>query len=138
VSKLYTPAMLALTTELALYPFTDKCALTAQGRSSVCGSTMELGVDLDAEGRISRIGLRVSACAVGQSSAAIMASAAEGRTPTDMHDILQGIRSWLGGEGNVPDWPRFEALEAALAHPGRHGALLLPWETVAKAVSAAS
>ena len=136
MSALYTPQMLALTTELARHPLGTHHDRTAQGRSTVCGSALELGLDLDANGNVERIGMRVTACAVGQSAAASMAGSITGRDPSQIHSAVAQIRSWLDGEGRSPEWPRFEVLTAALAHPGRHGALVLPWETAAKALSA--
>ena len=137
MSKLYTPQMLALATELAACPLGADFSLVADGRSSVCGSALAVGIDLDAEGRVSRMGLRVSACAVGQASAAILAGAAEGTRPEDIRSAFNAVQKWLEGEGERPAWPRFDALAAALEHPGRHGALILPWETATRALSSA-
>ena len=127
--------MLALTTELARYPRGDGFAYGAQGRSAVCGSSMTLGLDLDKDGRVSGVGLSVSACAVGQSSAAIMAGAIKGVEPETIRATFIEIEAWLAGEGEAPAWPRFEELEAALPLPGRHGAVILPWQTAVKALS---
>ena len=64
-------------------------------------------METDAGGAVTRIGMQVSACAVGQSSAAVL---------------------------DPPDWPGFDALLPAQAHSGRHGALLLPWKAVVEAL----
>jgi len=136
VNSLYTPQMLALSTELALYPWSNGFDHQAEERSSVCGSTIAIGLDTDSDGRITRLGLKVSACAVGQSSAAILAKGAKGSNTTTVQETAAAIASWLAGEGDLPEWPQLEVIVGARPHPGRHGALLLPWEAAIKALSA--
>ncbi|MGB7370940.1 iron-sulfur cluster assembly scaffold protein [Erythrobacter sp.] len=133
-ARLYSPRLLGLATRLADYPLEGEFAYTGNVRSRSCGSTLALGCDLDADGRIERIGVQVAACAIGQASAAIMAEGAQGRDPRDLFDMQSAIGSWLTGDGMAPDWPGFDAVEAALPHPGRHEALLLPWKAMASAL----
>ena len=70
---LYSPALLGLAVELAEYPLKDDMALRGEARSRSCGSTLQLGCTTDDDGAIAELGMRVSACAVGQASAAIFA-----------------------------------------------------------------
>ena len=135
MSALYTPEMLALSAELSRHPWSQDFAHQAEARSSVCVSTITLGLNTDADGQISAIGLKVSACAVGQSSAAILAAAAQGASAEDIAQTLDGLKAWLAGGGDLPDWPRLTAIKGTLPHPGRHGALRLPWEAAVKALS---
>lgn len=135
VSALYTPEMLALSAELANHPWSPDFAHQAEARSSVCGSTIALGLDLSEDGTVTHVGVRVSACAVGQSATAIFASGAKGASAEDIAATLDGLRLWLLEDGDRPDWPRLEAVAAARDRPGRHGALLLPWEAALKALS---
>ena len=137
--KLYTPRLLALSTELARFPLDSEFEFRSEARSRTCGSTIELGVDLDTGSKIARLGMRVSACAVGQSSAAIMALGAEGRGADEMAAMHAKVEDWLAGaehtQSALPDWPGIDALEPALAQKGRHGALLLPWTALRQALS---
>jgi len=94
-----------------------------------------MGLEIDEASRVVRIGLKVSACAVGQSSAAILAGAVEGKTVKELSAALEQMQRWLAGEGDLPEWPRLDAIAGALPHPGRHGALLLPWEASIRALS---
>ena len=138
VTKLYTPDLLALATRLAEFPLSGDFAYRAQARSRTCGSTIEVGVDLGPDGALTRLGLQVSACAIGQSSAAIMALDAKGRTAADFAGALQEIEAWLGSDdphASVPAWPGFEPLAPARLHQGRHGALLLAWTAINQALS---
>lgn len=136
-TKLYTPRLLALSAELARFPLSGSFDYQAEARSRTCGSTIEVGANLDATGRVANTGMQVTACAVGQSSAAIMALSAERVTADAFTTALDEIEAWLAGEGVLPTWPGFDALEPALDHKGRHGALLLPWKAMVDALSSA-
>ncbi|MFO6447315.1 iron-sulfur cluster assembly scaffold protein [Erythrobacter sp. NE805] len=137
-AKLYSPALLGLATGLARFPITADLPLRAEARSRSCGSVIALGLALNAEGRIARIGMQVSACAIGQASAALLAEASAGAEPARVAATAEGLAAWLAGEGTLPDsWPGLDPLAPALAHPGRHGALLLPWKAAVEALSQA-
>jgi len=134
--KLYTPALLSLATELAQYPLAGRAwRYTAQSRSRTCGSTLSIGLDTGEDGRVCAIGMRVSACAVGQASAAIMARSIIGHDGASLGAAREDLSQWLEADGAFPDWPGIEMLEAARAHTARHGAILLPWNAAAEALS---
>ncbi|HTN15727.1 MAG TPA: iron-sulfur cluster assembly scaffold protein [Sphingomonadaceae bacterium] len=135
--RLYTPELLALTLRLAEYPWDDALPLFGEARSKSCGSTLAMGLALDSAGRIGRISLRARACAVGQASAAIFADAAKGMTREEIQQTHDGLINWLAGDGALPDWPGIAAIEAARSFPGRHGAMLLPWQAALAALSSA-
>ena len=137
-TKLYTPRLLSLSAELANFPLSGSFDHSAEARSRTCGSTIELGVDLDDARNVSRLGMQVTACAVGQSSAAVMAMAAKGRSGDDFTQMHSALDAWLSGRGELPDWPGIDALVPALPHNGRHGAILLPWIAMVDALSSAS
>lgn len=133
--KLYSPALLSLAIELASFPLNDRLTLRQEERSRTCGSTILLGLSTAADGMVDAVGMQVSACAVGQASAAIMARGIVGSTPQTVFQAHEQILHWLAGEGGLPQWPGFAALEAARDYAGRHGALLLPWKAAAAALS---
>jgi NifU-like protein involved in Fe-S cluster formation len=111
---------------------------TAEKRSPVCGSRVIADVRLDSDGRIAALGLEVSACALGQASANIMASHAIGRTAEELAGARDALAAWLASERDEPGgWPGIGQLARARAHPGRHGAIRLPFEAVAAAALSA-
>ena len=67
---LYSTELLALAIELADYPFDAAAPAKGHARSRSCGSVIDLS---SSGGSLEDLGLRVSACAVGQASAAIFA-----------------------------------------------------------------
>lgn len=127
---LYTPEVLGLATGLATYRLDDTLPLRADARSRSCGSMLTLGLALDDEGNIARVGVRSQACAIGQASAAIFAQAAKGRSAAQITETARAMERWLADEGSMPQWPGIAAIAPAREYPGRHGALMLPWRAV--------
>lgn len=127
-ATLYTPEVLGLATSLAAYPWDDSLPLAAERRSKSCGSMVRVALGTDAAGRIDRVALKCSACAIGQAAAAIFAAGAAGKDGHAVSAAERSIAAWLAGEGALPDWPGLEAIAAARAYPARHGAILLAWQ----------
>ena len=125
---LYTSEVLALATSLSAYPWDDALPLKGETRSKSCGSTVALALAVDADGRIERLALKTSACAIGQAAAAIFAAAATGRDATDIADAERSIAAWLSDGAPLPPWPGLEAIAAARDYPARHAAVLLAWQ----------
>jgi NifU-like protein involved in Fe-S cluster formation len=132
--SLYTPQILALAIDLAHYPLTPDLPLRTTARSRTCGSVIALGLACDEAGQVTRIGMQVSACAVGQASAAVMANGLVGRSRADIAAVHACLTEWLAQEREMPDWPQINLLAATLPHKGRHGALLLPWTAAVEAL----
>ncbi|NNC53817.1 MAG: iron-sulfur cluster assembly scaffold protein [Erythrobacter sp.] len=128
---LYSPALLGLAVELAEYPYDKNASLIGEARSRSCGSTLAVSF----EPGFGNLGLKVTACAVGQASAAIFARHAEGRDPEEIAQVTAAIEEWLSADGPQPEWPDIAMLEAARAYPARHGAILLPWKAALDALS---
>ncbi len=132
-TALYSPQMLALAVELADYPWCEGAPATGEARSRTCGSTLALSST--SRDRLSGIGLRVTACAVGQAAAAIFAAGCEGLDREAIVASTDMIEQWLGGSGDPPNWPRLQLLAPAVPHSGRHEAILLPWRAALDALS---
>lgn len=128
---LYSPTLLGLAVELAEYPYDKNASLIGEARSRSCGSTLAVSF----ESGFSDLGLRVTACAVGQASAAIFARHAAGLDLAEIDEITAAIEDWLSAGGPQPDWPDIGLLEPAVAYPARHGAILLPWKAALDALS---
>lgn len=137
-AKLYSPAMLSLATGLSQYPLDNSLPLRAEARSRTCGSVIILALALDVNARIIRIGMQVSTCAIGQASAAVLAEGANGADGEKINATIGALERWLAGDGALPAWPGLDVLSPARDHPGRHGALMLPWTAASMALSSAA
>lgn len=132
---LYTPEILGAATALADFGWDESLPLRGEARSRRCGSTLALGLALDGEGRIRAVGLRPHACAIGQAAAFAFASAAKGRTGSQIAQARAALADWLAGDGPMPDWPGIALVEPALGYPARHGAILLAWDAALAALA---
>lgn len=137
-APLYDTAILRLAATIPHLGRLEQPQGTADRRSPVCGSRVIADVILDDEGRISSLGLELSACALGQASANLMASHAIGRTPEELAGARDALAAWLAGERDEPGgWPGLDQLARARPHTGRHAAIRLPFEAAAEAAGRA-
>ncbi|MBN8483394.1 MAG: iron-sulfur cluster assembly scaffold protein [Sphingomonadales bacterium] len=134
-ARLYNAEVLGLATALAAFPLTDDLPLRGAARSALCGSSLEIGLAVDAAGRIAGAGLKVHACAIGQAAAAIFAQAAIGRARAELVQTEARLREWLvSPDAPRPDWPGLETIAPARAYPARHGAIMLAWQAALEAL----
>lgn len=129
---LYSTELLALAIELADYPFDAAAPAKGHARSRSCGSVINLS---SSGGSLEDLGLRVSACAVGQASAAIFARESSGMDAAAVAVMVENLGEWLQGQAPSSILPRLELLEPARPHLGRHEAILLPWRAALDALS---
>ena len=111
---------------------------TAREVSKLCGSELEIDVKMAGD-TVSDVALRVQACALGQSSAAILQEAIIGATLEEVAEARDALRAMLK-EGGDPSKGRFAKL-ALLAgvkdYPARHTSTMLAFVAAVKAIEAA-
>ncbi|GFM29525.1 iron-sulfur cluster assembly scaffold protein [Novosphingobium sp. PY1] len=134
---LYTPEVLSLAVALARFPWREDFPLQGEARSRSCGSTIALGLAVDERGTVTEVGVRSQACAIGQAAAAIFAEAVVGMTGRKVHEAGRALEDWLAGKVDLPDWPGLERIAAARDYPGRHGAVMLPWNAAMQVLPSA-
>ena len=139
---LYTRDILRLASAIPHLGLLDAPDGTADLRSPTCGSRVVVTVKLDGQGRVVELGQKVSACAFGQASAALMAAHAIGQSKQQLRSAVEAIENWLRHRVQAsllaPPWPGFETLEPARPKTGRHGAILLPFRGLLAAMEDAS
>lgn len=137
-SALYTVDILRLATTIPKVGRLPEPDGTSERRSPVCGSRITVDVRVDGEGRVTDIAQMVSACALGQASANLMARRAIGLTAPELEALSQSLGAWLSGAAPAPgDWDDMLIFQPALTYPARHGAIRLPFEAVAEAAGKA-
>jgi NifU-like protein involved in Fe-S cluster formation len=136
-SELYSRDLLRLAASLPHGDRIDGTRHSAVCRSPICGSEIAADVQLDENGRIAVLAFRARACAMGQASAALLRSAGIGRTAEEIIAARASLAEWLAGKrGAEPLWRAHAVFAPARAHPGRHGAILLPYDSVQAALAA--
>jgi NifU-like protein involved in Fe-S cluster formation len=117
----------------------DRPQGTSEKRSPVCGSRVAVDVELDGEGRVSRLGQEVKACALGQASASLLGAHAAGRTPRELASARDALAAYLVGRRDDPgDWPGLDLFADARPFAARHPSILLAFEAAAEAAALAA
>jgi NifU-like protein involved in Fe-S cluster formation len=137
-APLYDTALLRLAASIPHLSRLPKPHATVERRSPVCGSRVIIDVRMNDDETVGQLGLAVSACALGQASACLMARYAISRTPEELALARDELSDWLAGKRTDPgSWPGLDQLARALPHTGRHAAIRLPFEAVAEAAAKA-
>lgn len=131
---LYNRDIIRLAARLADYPMPEDPQARVERRTSVCGSRLALGIDLDAGGCVCRVGITPHLCALGQASAAIFASHCCGKSREELERARDAMKAWLADDtAPTPDWPELDAVADARAAPSRHESVMLAFEAGAEA-----
>ena len=138
-APLYNVDILRLATGIPHHQRLAAPQATAEKRSPTCGSRVTVDVALDAQGRVADLGLEVRACALGQASAALMASDAIGKSPAELAAARDSLSDYLRGAADDLDfWPGLVVLAPARDYPARHASIRLGFEAIAEAAGAAA
>ena len=107
--------------------------------SRVCGSTVEVDVKVDADGRISEIAVEPKACALGQAATSILARHAIGRTLGEIEAARDALRAMLkdGAEPPTGEFWELRHLQPVRDYPPRHTSTMLAFEAAAEAMKQA-
>ncbi|APZ98940.1 Fe-S cluster protein [Sphingopyxis sp. QXT-31] len=133
-APLYNRDILSLAVATAEYLPLPGARHHASLRAPLCGSRILLDLDTDDAGRVTKVGMHVEACALGQASASLLARHAAGKGLAEIRAARAAIAGWFGGSGARPDWPGFDLLAPAKDYPARHGAILLPFDAAIAAL----
>lgn len=136
---LYTRDILRLALTAAQHPRLADPHASVERRARPCGSRITLDIALANDGRVGAVGLAINACAMGQAAAGLVAARAPGCSVDDLAAVALAVEGWLGGNSpDLPAWPGIDLLAPALAHPARHGGILLPFAAAAQAAGIAA
>lgn len=138
MAALYTADILRLATNI---PYCERLAgadACVEKRSPVCGSKIVVDIKLGSDGRVEAFGQQVSACALGQASAALMGRHVVGRNAEELLSARDALSAYLADQRDDPgDWPGLDIFSAAIAYPARHRSICLPFEAAAEAIALA-
>lgn len=108
---------------------------TARKVAKVCGSLIEVDVSVQ-NGVITGYGHKVSACALGQASAAVVARDIVGTPVSEFRALRDQMDAMLKAAGAVPEgkWADLAYLQPVRDFPHRHASTMLVFEAVLAAV----
>ena len=136
LSDLYSQKILEIAANQPIPGRLASPGATARKVSRVCGSSIEVDISVSTDGNITAYGHKISACALGQTSAAIVATHIVG-TPTAEFRTLRGqMIQMLKANGAPPDgkWADLGYLEPVRDYPPRHTSTLLVFDAVVDAL----
>ena len=135
LSELYSQKILDLAGNAQQPPRLAHADASARKVSRVCGSVIEVDVCV-ADGVISQYGHAVSACALGQTSAAVVAREIVGTPVAVFRDLRAQMHAMLKENGAPPGgkWSDLGFLEPVRDYPARHMSTLLVFDAVVAAI----
>ena len=136
--RLYSRDVLRLAMSLSEWPFHNRLPRRAELRSATCGSRLRVEIALDDDDRISEIGIDAQSCALGQASAAILASRVIGRSREEIAAGLDTLTAMLDAAIDPQDaaliWPGIDTLSSAQGLSARRPSILLPFQATIAAI----
>ena len=136
--KLYSARILSLAADIPHAERLDAPDASVKKRSPLCGSTVTVDLCMD-QGKITKFGQDVKACALGQASASVVGAAIVGTTREQIETARDQLRAMLKTDGPPPDAP-FDGLEVLLPardYKNRHASILLALDAAAEAAAQA-
>tara|TARA_B110001454_G_C12677047_1_gene416309 strand:+ start:356 stop:781 length:426 start_codon:yes stop_codon:yes gene_type:complete len=136
IDAIYNKDVLRLAADITGIEAIENPDATASLRSPLCGSSIEISITLR-DDRISGYSQKIKACALGQASASVMAKAAIGKSKKEIQTARDKVVEMLTRGTVLPkgDWAPLTALAPAKAAKPRHGAILLPFDALLKALN---
>ena len=136
--KLYSARILSLAADIPHAERLDAPDASVKKRSPLCGSTVTVDLCMD-QGKVTKFGQDVKACALGQASASVVGAAIVGTTREQIETARDQLRAMLKTDGPPPDAP-FNGLEVLLPareYKNRHASILLALDAAAEAAAQA-
>lgn len=108
---------------------------SARRVSRVCGSAIEVDIEVT-DGRIAGYGHKISACALGQTSAAVVATNIVGTPVEEFRALRDAMTAMLKANGPPPAgrWSDLAYLEPVRDYAPRHASTLLVFDAVSDAL----
>ena len=138
LSDLYSQRILDLAGNALQPPRLSHADASARKVSRVCGSVVEVDVVVR-DGVIAEYGHEVSACALGQTSAAVVAREIVGTPVEEFRAVRAEMHAMLKENGAPPTgkWDDLKYLEPVREYRARHLSTLLVFDAVVEALEKA-
>lgn len=135
LSDLYSEKILEIAGNPPKAPMPTDADASARKVSRICGSVVSVGIKVS-DGVITGYGHEVSACALGQTSASIVAREIVGTPAAEFRRVRDQMVAMLKADGTPPDgkWSDLRYLEPVRDYTPRHTSTLLVFEAVVDAL----
>jgi len=135
LSELYSERILEIAGNPPDAPRLAHPHASARKVSRLCGSVIEVDIRVEG-GRISAYGHEVAACALGQTSAAIVAREIVGTPAAEFRRLREQMVAMLKADGPPPGgkWADLGYLEPVRDYRPRHASTLLVFDAVVEAL----
>lgn len=135
LSDLYSQRILEIAANQPVPGRLERPDATARKVSRVCGSSIEVDIAVR-DGLISGYGHKISACALGQTSAAIVATNIVGTPVAEFRALRDRMTLMLKQNGAPPEgrWSDLAYLEPVRDYAPRHNSTMLVFDAVVEAL----
>lgn len=132
LTELYSRKILELAGKLTGSARLSAPDATSRKVSRVCGSLVEVDLKLDENGVVADYAHDVEACALGQTSASIVASHIVGATASELRQVRDQMFAMLKQNGPPPAgrWADLRYLEPVREFAPRHASTMLVFEAI--------
>lgn len=132
LNDLYSSRILELASGLQAGGRLAKPDASARKVSRICGSRVEVDLSLGADGVVTEYAQEVEACALGQTSAAIVAAHIVGSSADELRALRERMFAMLKADGAPPDgrWDDLKYLEPVRDFAPRHASTMLVFDAV--------
>ena len=136
---LYTNNILELASTIPITTRLKEPDVTVTKRTAICGSSITLDLNIS-DTKISKIGLDIKACALGQASACIFLTHAVGTDIKVISELRKNLKIFLdAGSFLIKDpFAKYKYFEPAQKVPYRHDSVLLILDASIEALQKAS
>jgi len=138
ISQLYSRKILTYAADIPHLGRLDAPDASGDAVSRLCGSEIHVDIKVDGEGRITDFAQEIKACALGQTSASIVARHVIGATRADIAAARAAMAAMLKDGAPAPEgaFAELEVLGPVKDYPARHASVLLIFDALLKAFDA--
>jgi len=135
IDDIYNKQILALALDIPRIGRLDRPQASVTHHSRLCGSRITVDLVLDGD-RVADYAHEVKACALGQSSASILARHVIGATTSEIREARDALKAMLKENGPHPTgrFADLALLEPVRDYKARHTSTLLPFEATVEAI----
>lgn len=140
IDDLYSARILTLVANMPRAGRLSAPDASAEKTAKLCGSRIIVDVALDEAGKVADFAQEVSACALGQASAAVLGAQVIGADLAELELARDALAAMLKLNGPPPAgrFAELAVLEPVKDYPARHASTLLAFEAAVEAVRKAT